>query len=155
MFLVVHASAGAVLGSYIGVPAPAAALGFLSHFLLDIIPHGDETLGKQFIDAKRHGWLAVLAVLDAVAALSLVSLVTLSGVLPNPTAAFAGAVGAMIPDILSGFTIVSKDKFLPDFDRLHERNHRLLGIEAPVLIGGALQAATLILVFSLPLWLFR
>ena len=154
MFLIVHASVGAVLGEQFSSPSISFIVGFLSHFLIDIIPHGDEELGRLFIKGKRHGLLAVIAVIDTIAALCLVSLFWLYGFLPNATGAFAGAVGAMIPDILSGFTIVSKGKFLPDFDQLHGWNHTLLGLEVPIPVGVTLQFVTFLVVWTYPLFLF-
>ncbi len=143
MYLLVHASVGAVIGEQVPSPGVAFVLGILSHFILDIIPHGDESSGRLFINGKRYGLLAWLAALDAVTALSLVTMMWLNGLLPNYVSAFAGAVGAMVPDILSGFTILSKGKFLPDFDDFHGWNHRLLGLEAPWYIGGAVQVMIL------------
>lgn len=148
MFLVVHASLGAVIGSQVQSPYVAAPLGFLSHFLIDIIPHGDEAIGRLFIKSGRHMGLVFLAVVDALSALCLITLLWMAGLLPNAIGAFVGAVAAMVPDILSGFTIVSKGKFLPDFDWVHGLNHRLLGFEAPFWAGGSVQMITLVSIWT-------
>ncbi len=147
MFLIVHASVGALVGEQIDSPLLAFVLGIFSHFIIDIIPHGDEGVGRTFVDGKQHSWLAALAFLDAATALCLVSLMWLHGLLPNYLSAFAGAVGAMVPDILSGIALLSKKKILPDFDRFHAWNHRLLGLEAPFWVGGLVQGMTLMAVW--------
>ena len=144
MFLLVHASVGAVVGEQIQSPLIAFFVGILSHFVLDIIPHGDEGVGRIFLQRKQYGWLGAMAVIDALAALCLVSLLWLYGLLPNYLSAYAGAVGAMIPDILAGFIMLSKKKFLPEFEWLHEWNHRLLGVKASFVIGGTVQLIMLV-----------
>ncbi len=101
----------------------------------------------MFITGKHYGLLSFLAVLDAATALCLVTLLWLHGLLPNYLSAFSGAVGAMIPDILSGFVLLSKGKFLPDFQRFHDWNHHVLGLEAPFWVGGAVQIMTLVSVW--------
>ncbi len=60
MFLTAHVVVGAVLVEKLGIESNALAftLGFVSHFFVDMIPHGDEKLGGEF--AARHYFLALL-----------------------------------------------------------------------------------------------
>ena len=41
MFITVHAAAATALSRYATIPLLAFVLGLLSHFILDMIPHGD------------------------------------------------------------------------------------------------------------------
>lgn len=139
MYLVVHASVGAALGGAMPATWMAAPVGFLSHFVLDIIPHGDGVVGRVLLRKENRLALVALALLDAIAALCIVVLLWLLGFIQSPEGAVLGAVAAMLPDILSGFTALSHGTFLKDFDEFHGWNHQLLGVEAPILVGAALQ----------------
>ena len=44
MFLTVHAATGILIGKYTGNIYLAFIAGFLSHLILDIIPHGDQLI---------------------------------------------------------------------------------------------------------------
>lgn len=146
MFLIVHASVGALLGDRIHSPIAAAGAGFLSHFIVDLIPHGDEVIGRTLFRRDRRMLLVALAIIDGVAALSLVTVFWVGGLILNPVGALSGALGAILPDALHGVSVLSRGKFWPRFARLHESNHRLFGYEAPLLVGLSLQAVTIIIV---------
>ena len=150
MFLVVHASLGAILGNAIGEPAPALVVGMGSHFVLDMVPHGDEVIGRQLAKGNYTKLLAALAVIDCLGAFSIVTLFWLAGLLPQAVGAFSGALGAVLPDVFAGLSEVSKGKLWPRYAKLHERNHRLLGREVSFVVGGLLQFLTL-----LTFWLYR
>ena len=56
MFLTSHATAAVLIAEQIHSPTLAFALGWLSHYLLDAIPHGDDELldhlkGRAYISA--------------------------------------------------------------------------------------------------------
>lgn len=144
MYLLVHASVGAVVGERIHLPVLALGAGFLSHFLLDIIPHGDEASGRELFKAGRRHWVVLLACLDLLAAFSVVTTLWLAGLLPNALGAMSGALGAVLPDVLAGLSEFSARKLWPDFLRLHNWAHRLLGFEVPSLVGGIIQLLTIL-----------
>lgn len=149
MFLTVHASVGALLGDKIGNEVAAFGAGFASHFVFDIIPHGDEKIGEIFLRSKLHWPLALLFIIDFAVAVILVSGMALLGVFANPYAAISGALAATLPDILSGFSEVSKKLLWPGFHKFHEYNHQLLGRPVSVVTGALIQLATFIVVWQL------
>ena len=53
MFLSNHAAVGALLAVHTDNPASAFVLGYFSHYLLDMIPHGDEKVGTSD-ERKAH-----------------------------------------------------------------------------------------------------
>jgi len=53
MFLTTHTVVGVLISQHTPTPLIAFSLGFLSHFLLDFIPHGDEQLLTA--EDKEHG----------------------------------------------------------------------------------------------------
>src|SRR3989338_1325862 len=117
MFLIVHASVGAVIGDSLESPAVSFLAGFLTHFLVDIIPHGDERSGRELLRPGRRHWLVILAIIDGLAAISLVAVLWLGGFFVNALGATSGALGAIMPDVLAGFFELSHRKLLPHFSR--------------------------------------
>lgn len=149
MFLTVHASVGALLGEKLGNEVAAFGAGFASHFVFDIIPHGDEKIGEIFLRSKLHWPLALLFIIDFAVAVVLVSGMAMLGVFTNPMAALSGALAATLPDILSGFSEVYKKFLWPGFHKFHERNHQLLGRPVSVVAGAMIQVLTFAVVWSL------
>ena len=149
MFLIVHASVGAVIGEQIQSPVAAFGAGFLSHFVFDIIPHGDEIIGRTMLKYGRLKFLVALAAIDIGASFILIVIFWASGLLPNVAGAVSGALGAVLPDILAGISTVSKGRLWPGFVRFHNWNHELLGSPTSPLIGAGLQAITLLFVLLL------
>ena len=148
MYLVVHASVGAVVGNALPAPAESFTAGLASHFVLDMLPHGDEALGRIFIDGHHPLLLSFLFVLDAIAGMSIVTIGWFYGIFPNGVGAFLGAVGAMLPDGLSGVSIVTGGRFLPAFYNFHKKNHTLTNLQAPVAVGATLQFITVFVAVS-------
>lgn len=54
MFLSVHVVSGIVIGGAISNPILGFILGLISHFILDIIPHGDEIFFKKGIKKGKE-----------------------------------------------------------------------------------------------------
>lgn len=85
-----HVLVGGAIGAVAEKPVPAFAAGFLSHFLLDAIPH----YGPGH---NRHGYWFVFKVDATVSTVATLTLVALA----PPEArvgALAGAVGSLFPD---------------------------------------------------------
>lgn len=149
MFLIVHASIGAALGNEVGKPALAFGLGFISHFILDMIPHGDEVIGNHFLKHRRFFVLSALFIIDFLSALSLIVIFWASGGFNNAIGAISGALGAVLPDILSGLSYVLKEKLWPKFNDFHKFIHQLLNRSVALGVGGAIQIC-----FLLAVWIF-
>ena len=154
MFLIVHASVGAAIGSAFTIPWLAAAASFFSHFIIDAIPHGDEAVGREYIKKSRHRWLIFIAAYDALASLFLIFWLWIYGLVPNAEAAFIGAVFAMLPDMLFGLSVVSGRPLFPALDNYHSRWHKLLGFEVSMAVGFVIQFIVLILVWLPTLFRF-
>ncbi len=52
MFITVHAAAATIVGRFVPNAWLAFLLGLVSHFILDMIPHGDEEMEKRFCGLK-------------------------------------------------------------------------------------------------------
>src|SRR3989338_5268573 len=139
MFLIVHATVGAAIGERLEPPIISFWAGFLSHFIADIIPHGDERSGRELFRPERRHLLVILAVMDGLAALSLVTMLWAGGFFSNAVGAMASAVGAIMPDALVGISEILDRKLWPAFSRFHDWNHGIINIELPLPIGGLIQ----------------
>lgn len=99
MYLTTHAAVGILISQSVQSPLAAFGLSFASHFVLDIIPHGDENVetwarekGKRavFVAAVDVGLLSVfLASLYATHNLTKIALIQ------------AGIIGAILPDLIA------------------------------------------------------
>ncbi len=141
MFLTSHTAAAILIATKIQNPYLGFLLGLLSHFILDIVPHGE---GGLFAGNKSHSQklvsLAKLAAVDFL--LSIILLVfTLYFLQPNNNFIFIATMsGAVLPDFLWGSIELFKLKFLNWFLVLHHRLHDLLDIVYDIKYGLLVQA---------------
>src|SRR3989339_856901 len=74
MFITPHTSLALWISTRITDPLLAFILGVVSHFVLDIIPHGDEQLGRHIKDRKkRFIYFIKVAIVDLVLAVLLLN----------------------------------------------------------------------------------
>lgn len=120
MTLTTHAAIGAAIGSAVGNPILGFFLGAASHFLVDMIPHGDNQLADLFRLHKKKRKLAIAYVtVDAVVAMYMVMAIFLVRT-DGTNVAFAAAVaGSILPDLLVGLSDIFRTKALKQFCRFH------------------------------------
>jgi hypothetical protein len=153
MFITVHAAVAMAATQTLGSPALAGLIGLVSHFALDIIPHGDDMVYDR---CRANGWSRlkyglIFGLPDIVAWIGLIVWVTLSGTIANAAVTVAAAIGAALPDLLWGLAaLFPHNRWLIAFDRLHSRTHHLLGrcLVRPW-IGYGVQLATLVVATTL------
>lgn len=160
MFLIVHATTGALAGTVVGQPffgsaAPiiGAAAGIASHFVLDMIPHGDEAIGRIFNHHRHAKGLIALALFDGVSALCVVGILAVTGQYIYLLSALCGAIGGLLPDFLAGISELNHKKLWPKFLKFHEKNHERLHYELKPLTGAVWQIVTLVLILSATIYL--
>ncbi len=121
MILLIHLIVGALIGQKISNPVFAISLAFLSHYLLDIIPHveypieniRDKQWSKSLPDFLRVfldfclGMLIIFIFLD------------------NRPIIFVAAFFAVFPDLLNILNLIFKNKLLQIHSDFHEKNHFL------------------------------
>lgn len=105
MFLTTHAAAGLFLSQQFDNPYLVFGTSFLSHFLLDFIPHGDENLyGNYTLPGHRQYRRAVFVNLVDVTALVGLTLWSIGQQdLPNTSLMMIGILGSILPDFLNHF----------------------------------------------------
>jgi hypothetical protein len=130
MFMVSHAAVGALIGAAVPNSYAAFSLGFLSHFVLDMIPHGDEMMLENYKSGKKSkarramAYVTMDAIITAYAIMAILSSAPAS--LHGPMK--WGIVGSILPDLLVGAYEVTKVKWLRGYVSFHHRNHhRLIG----------------------------
>ena len=132
MFLTVHASLGTLIGQHINTAWLAFILGIISHYFLDLIPHGDSNIhGTQKFFA--------LASLDAVCLGILVVFLFTQIPFEYPKNIAWAIVGAIIPDItwvLESMTRTKLFRPLPEFNRLM---HKVIKFDFTLVQGMILQ----------------
>lgn len=100
MYLTTHAAVGVIISQHVDKPLPILIYSFLSHFILDFIPHGDEGLENWMREKKKR--IAVVAGIDLVLLAALVMTLYGSDRLDlNRELASAGIIGAILPDLLT------------------------------------------------------
>jgi len=161
MFISVHAAVAMVVGKTVASSPLAFILGFVLHFVLDIIPHGDEKLGKKFFGIevgkfKQHDDFKPLALYGSLDACFLG--IFLAFMFKNFEFVRADNVvwaifGGIIPDVLVAFYKLYNIKPLKWFYDLHNANHfillKRLKKDLPVKYGIVWQ----MLIFIFTIWL--
>lgn len=120
MTLTTHATLGAVIGHATGNPLLAFIFGFISHFLIDMVPHGDTGMSDNFRIHKRHRRRAVAyVVVDAIFAMFFVLMLANARDIDSVRAYSWGIVGGVLPDFLVGVYEITKTRLLRWFNTLH------------------------------------
>lgn len=120
MTLTTHAAIGAAIGSAIGNPLLGFALGAASHFLVDMIPHGDNHLADLYRVQKKKRKLAMAYVtVDGVLAMYMIMAVFLVRTDGTHTAFAAAVAGSILPDLLVGLSDILRWRALKLFCKFH------------------------------------
>lgn len=120
MTLTTHASLGAVIARTVGTPLLAFVFGLLSHFLIDMIPHGDTGLSDNFrVHKRRKKQVVAYAMVDAIIAIFFVLLLANTRDIESVRTFSWGIIGAVLPDLLVGLYDITKSPLLRWFYRLH------------------------------------
>ncbi len=140
MFLIIHGPVGALIGQYVANPLLAFILGIASHFVLDIIPHGDDTLSQK---VGSGYWRRVsVAVVDGFFTVLLLLAFYHAG--SYQPSIIWGSIGGMLPDFMWGVPELLKRKTFNWFIRFHSKNHMLIKKRLSFWKGMALQAIVIL-----------
>jgi hypothetical protein len=120
MTLTTHATIGAIIGQATGNPALAFMFGFISHFIADMIPHGDSVTSNNFrvLKCKRKRAVAYVTV-DAAIAIFFVLMLSNTKDIESMRTFSWGIVGGVLPDFLVGLYDLTKYPLLRWVNRLH------------------------------------
>jgi hypothetical protein len=159
MFLATHALAGIIISQHVHSIPEAFGLGVLSHYALDMIPHGDENLGT-WVKEKFLRRFPMTFLTDMSFLLLFIVTVRVKNEWPLPHVALAAILGAMLPDLIwSGYDlyrnflmahfpnarrVIQKvtrvESFFEHHERLHRWFHTRIERRITMKVGLALQA---------------
>ncbi len=125
MFLATHATVGAIIGRAAPDPVSAFVLAFVSHFLLDIIPHGDADLYKTYKSGKKVRTALAYTMIDAVITAYMIVGIAHARLFDSGINVAMGIIGGLLPDLLIGVYEVTNTKLLVGFHKVHFFFHNL------------------------------
>lgn len=158
MFLTTHVSTTLLLCQGVSNPILAFFIGLISHYLLDIIPHGDyikekhsyllEDINKVKQNKEDLRRFYIIAPLDVSVALLLTGYLYLTNQITNEAVILVGVAGAILPDALIGLNYLfsTKSKIIKKINSLHLKVHTLVSdIPFPLALSGQMFYNILIL----------
>jgi hypothetical protein len=139
MYLINHAAIGVALATAVGATNPVAAfgVGWVSHYLADFMPHGDEGAGEWA--KKKNEILRILGMVAVDGMLFLGVFAWFTNIRGFSWWTAAAAIGSFLPDIMWGFEMLAHRKLFGIFEKLHTLNHNFYKIRIPSKIGIPLQ----------------
>ncbi len=123
MFLTVHGTAAIIIVKHVSNPAAAISLAFLSHYLLDAIPHGDDALMQRVPKSQQLKVITLLFVIDMLVSLGWFWYLHSQGIFNGITPLLVIAA-SMLPDFLMGIYMLLPLRFLKWNMTLMEQAHR-------------------------------
>ncbi|MBP6944572.1 hypothetical protein KBD61_02765 [Patescibacteria group bacterium] len=124
MFITTHALLGVLLGEqFASSPVLAFGLGLVSHFVADIIPHGDSGLYKDYASGTKMKRAIAYVTLDGLVGMLLVLALFNTGLNTHRLAITAGIFGSVLPDVLVALYQVFHIKVLEPVNRFHFSFH--------------------------------
>jgi len=126
MTVTTHAAIGTVIGFHVGNPILGFILGFLVHFVCDMIPHGDSKLADDFKTRKSMKAPITYGTLDFF--FTVVVMLTAFNIKGDVETLplFAAIVGSVLPDAMIGVYEFSKKRLFKRFHDLHFYYHNMV-----------------------------
>jgi hypothetical protein len=157
MLLTTHVA----FGGLIGVQTKSISLAFIfsviTHFILDMIPHGEEGIDweeARFKDKiRKYRREIIIGVIDAILAEILILYFLLSKKTDLSYVMMAAIFGALLPDLCTALYIFSHHKILKKINQFHNHIHKVLEkyFDPPFWVSIMVQAGLvgLILVYGM------
>lgn len=126
MFLTTHSVLGALAGEIAPNPFIAFLLGFASHFISDMIPHGDSNLYENYKNKSSVAKSIAYVMVDAIFAVFTVIWMFTAIPVDNTLNRAWGIIGGLLPDLIVGLGEVWKHHYLKKFIKLHFYFHNYI-----------------------------
>ncbi len=127
MFVTNHVLIGALIAQELPMQLIlACVLAFISHFLIDIVPHGDTDLYRGYLNGNRRKMAIFTTVVDAAIAAGLLVFFILRAPSGYGLSTLFILLFSAAPDILVGFQELLPTRFLNCFHRVHFFFHGLI-----------------------------
>jgi len=125
MYLTVHAAAGAAIGQFIANPWLAFILGFISHFILDMIPHGDEGIKHWKLFKTNLQRTVAASIIDFLILSALACYWLINSPMNEIPGMIYGMAGAILPDTLWGLYEITGTPLLGWYSKSHSALHQI------------------------------
>jgi len=155
MFATIHTASGLLIASKVSNPVWIFFIGIISHFLLDIIPHGDRYLEKGVYETGKTRQKAIIrmiliTIFDLLLSLSLFFVVLKINNFVDWQLYIIALIAVLLPDISMG---LGKITYVFHFDnsnnffiklnlklyKYHLKIHNLIPLEIPLASGIVFQ----------------
>lgn len=145
MLISVHTAIGVIVAKNVQLSAAwVFVLAFVSHFVLDFIPHGDGNLIHWFSRHINRDLILSLSIMDAFIAIIYLLYVFSYTVIPKSAHIFWAVLGSILPDFLNIYYQIFKPKILEPFSRFHGYIHNFVPSKMTVKQGLLLQLVFII-----------
>lgn len=126
MFLTVHATAAVIIAQKVHSPLLAFLLGFVSHYILDAIPHGDDKIFERFRGKTLIKAMTIAAIIDFTISLIWLNFLYQQGAFELNLTILAAVAGSILPDFLNGVFLVTNQTWLRWNHDLNRISHHLI-----------------------------
>lgn len=110
---------GALIGQNVPTPGLSFPLGVASHFMLDLIPHGDSKLYHKYKAGNSVTKSIIYTSIDSIVAIGIFIFLLETAPYTSRAAMIAGVIGAILPDFLVALGEGIKLRTLLWFQRQH------------------------------------
>ncbi|MCX6746411.1 MAG: hypothetical protein NTX00_05405 [Candidatus Parcubacteria bacterium] len=138
MLLSVHATVGAIIGENVNTPLLAFVLAFISHFVLDIIPHGDDVLIKAYRNDFKNKGVLYLIIFDIFSTALLLLLLFYFHKISLTQTVYWGIFGGILPDLMVASYEIT-NKFFKRTHKIHSWTHDRIHWTIPLKLGILVQ----------------
>lgn len=157
MFLTAHTSIGLLISTKVVNPFIGFILGFISHFIADMIPHGDEAIGirgRNLTKKQQKIFFMFIGFFDGLGTVTLTYFfINHSDI--NNIIILSTLLGAWMPDFLWISIEFFDIKFLKWFHKLHQYLHDYIGYRYSVVYGLLFQISLVVLLTYFTLFSFK
>lgn len=117
---------GVLLGQNVPTPGLAFCLGVASHFMLDLIPHGDSQLYVNYKEGHKVKKSLIYVAVDSILAIIILIYLLETTPFASRGTMVAGVIGGVCPDFFVALGEGVKIRPLLWFQRLHMRIHNAI-----------------------------
>jgi len=165
MFITAHAAIATVIGRQVNNSLLAFLIGLISHFIFDLIPHGDSKLGQRFWgerlkflkDRREFKFMAIYGSLDSLTLAFYLIFIFKNFEFARADNVIWAIIGSILPDVLVAIYKLREFKWLKWFFDFHAKNHNYLvnkiNFDWPIKYGIVMQLILITLVIWLIYWL--
>lgn len=164
MFLTPHTLTGLAIARYTGDPLLVFVFAIIGHFVLDVIPHGDNGLYDRFLKNHKDKFVLIVISIDFFFFLGIIVLNFLNIFKVPWELGIVAILGSILPDLFTGLHLYFKDyfkrkkigpksilqrhstwhQFLEDHNKLHDFIHYLLRTEVSFRFGLVIQFSAVV-----------